>query len=234
MGLCNRMGQFLKLSTFSHLCLSFYPSFIYLLLSICLSVCLLSICLLPIYRSTYYLCVRLSLCLPIRLLLALLLWEPWLLRTSTPQKAPARARRLQVQGCQEQNPPAAARSSSWSGPTWVQLPSWLQALDSPWTPTCSVQRYRHSGSFPASVRRAPSSAHEASPAGKSRTPASPLILFTPKVKLEPQSSAQGPTDPYSVWTLPAKPAGWPRRCPAASVRPHTPGNAMLHTRVRTG
>ena len=80
----------------------------------------------------------------------------------------------------------------------------------------------------------PSSAHEASPARKSHTPASPLILFTPKVKLEPQSSAQGPTDPYSVWTLPAKPAGWPRRCPAARVRPHTPGNAMLHTRIRTG
>lgn len=41
---------------------------------ICLSIYLLSICVLSIHSSTHYLSVCLSICLPLHLLLALLLW----------------------------------------------------------------------------------------------------------------------------------------------------------------
>lgn len=89
--------------------MSDYPSFIYLLLSVCLSVYLLSTYY-PSTPSAYYLCVCLSICLPIHLLLALLLWGA-LATHVHPQKGPSQARQQQVRVARN-NPPTAARGSS--------------------------------------------------------------------------------------------------------------------------
>lgn len=74
LGLGNSMRQFLKCSDFSHPCLSIHHLCTYYYVFICLSVYLLSICVLSIHSSTHYLSVCLSICLPLHLLLALLLW----------------------------------------------------------------------------------------------------------------------------------------------------------------
>lgn len=179
------MGQFLKRSAFCHLCLSFYPSFIYLfLLSICLSVYLVSITYLSIYL--------LSMCLSVPL-------SPYTPPVGSASPGALAATHVHSAEGPSQVPAVAGSGLPGTESTrggqefvlvWPHLgsaaflaPGPRQPLDPdllrPAIPTLRV--------LPRLCASCPWLSHEASPAGRSHTPASPLILFTPKVKLEPQT-----------------------------------------------